>query len=403
MKVIITIFTLGIVSIIVAGCGTNFKPPIYATHTWEAEEGQILENAVDSFASINDSLIFVESTSDVPIDLSEQLSAGLGPDIIIGLPYAEIIPLAEAGLIRDLSGYDIDTSSYLPEHLRALTYGGKLYGLPFMANSQVLFYNKTLVAESPTTLSELLEEADRGNAVAIPVSFQDAFWGIPAFGGRLFSDEGDVDPTPESYKAWFDWLRSAQAQTGIVTDTDPELLTEKFVNSEVAYLIAFIEQYRQLDEGLGENQLGVAPLPGVLTRPDAENPEDQVLQRAGSLLPLETIVFNQASDEEYLEMSLQLAEFLNNPALQRKMLVANVQRAPTNISVFVRQDLSEAGNAVMRQSRTGITIPLDRLVEFETFSDNADAVYLELLEGGAEPEETTAQLIHLLSTTFGAQ
>jgi hypothetical protein len=85
------------------------------------------------------------------------------------------------------------------------------------------------------------------------------------------------------------------------------------------------------------------------------------------------------------------------------MLVANVQRAPTNIRVFVRQDLSEVGNAVMRQSRTGITIPLDRRAEFEEFSTNADAIYLELLEGGAEPSETTTKLIDLLSTTFGAQ
>jgi arabinogalactan oligomer/maltooligosaccharide transport system substrate-binding protein len=400
-----------IVTVAAGGCGVSvdnpFTPPIYAVHYWDEQDGQILRKAVESFESINGSTIYLENSETVSKSLVDQLAAGLGPDVIIGLPYSDVIPLAEAGLIRDISQYDIDFDSYLPEHLRSLRYQGKLYGLPFMGSTVVLYYNKEMITTPASTLSELLIDVENGDSVALTADFKSLYWGIGAFGGQLFStsDNGNstVELSPDDYTEWFNWLKTAQTRTGVVIDNDPELLNEKFTDGEIAYLIAPIDLYRQFEETLGHDKLGMTMLPGVEYAPEPDTPEKTLIQNAGPLFSIQTIVFSQASDEATFEIALELAQFLHNPTLQRKMVLENVERLPTNLKVFISPNLSTVGNALVRQSRSAVTVPLNQLAEFDALSSDANTLYVGLLEGGVSPQETTDSFLELLSSSFGTQ
>jgi maltose-binding protein MalE len=404
--------TLVLVLALLVGCSSVsnqiFTSQTFAMHYWGEEDGEILDKAIQSFVSINGSVIYLEGSETVSKPLADQLAAGLGPDVIIGLPYEEIIPLAEEGLIRDISQYNIEFDAYLPEHLQALTYQGKLYGLPFMGSTLVLFYNKDMVTTPANTVTDLLDGIEEGDSVAIPADFTSLYWGITAFGERPFvpedeDSEDEGENRSERYTNWFNWLKAAQAQTGVLIDNDSELLYDKFVKGEVAYLIAPIDHYRQFEADLGTEKLGVTLLPGVEYTPDPDKPETTLVQHAGPLFSMQTIVFSQAADEEAMATALELAAFLNNPTMQRKLVLENVERLPTNLTVFISPNLSEIGNVLVRQSRTSVTVPLDRLAEFDSVGHDANVLYLGLLEGGVSPEETTEGFIQLLDSFAGAQ
>jgi maltose-binding protein MalE len=339
----------------------------------------------------------------VPKTLEQQLRAGLGPDIIIGLPYGELPRLADAGLLQEINPEALNLNAFVPQHIEGLTYNGKLYALPFMASTPVLFYNKTAAMQPPDTLSELVDVARSGSPVAIQTGFEQAFWGIAAFGGYFFTEQGYLATTPTEYADWFGWLANAQQQSGVIMDDDLDLLIEKFIQGDVAYLIAPVSVAAQLTDALGEQALGAAPIPGVEYLPDPEDPENSMIRSAGPLLNLQVIAFSKAANANSVQVGVELAQFLNNPTVQRKLILNGVEHAPTNLRVFIRPDLSEVGNALVRQSRTGVVVPLDRLVQFRKFGEAANTIYINLLEGGLTPQDAAEQLSEQFLGSIGGQ
>jgi maltose-binding protein MalE len=379
---------------------TELPQIAYAAHLWKETEAAPLVEALDTFQQIANAIILFESAETVPKTLAAQFAAGLGPDIIIGLSYTEMAELAEAGLLYDLSTFRDEFDAYQPDQIEALTHNGKLYGLPFMATTSVLFYNTAQVSSAPRSLDQLVAAASEGAAVAIPIDFEQAFWGLGAFGGMIFSQDGRAEATPENYAAWFRWLIRAQNRPGLVMDEDLELLKSKFIEGEVAYLIAPIDNFGELAQALGEEVVNVAPIPGVEYAPNPEIPEMTLVRSAAPLLSMEVIAFNKTANEDQLKLGLALAQFLNNPTVQRKLILAEPNRAPTNLKVAIQFGLSEVGNAIVRQRRTSIIIPLSRLAQFQQFSQAVDTIYLQVLDGGLSADEAADQLSRLLNRTF---
>lgn len=375
----------------------------YAVHLWDAQDGARLRESLNNFEQISGTSVFLEADTVVPKTLEQQLRAGLGPDIIIGLPYGELPRLAQAGLLQELDAAALKLDAFVPQHIKALTYNGKLYGLPFMADTPVLFYNKTVTEPPPDSLGALVDVARSGSPVAIPTGFEQAFWGIAAFDGYFFNEQGQLATTPAEYADWFRWLANAQQQTGIFVDDDRDLLIEKFVQGDVAYLIAPVSVVGRLNGALGEDAVGAAPIPGVEYSPDPEKPKKKMVRNAGPLLNLQVIAFSKAANANSVQVGLELAQFLNNPTVQRKLILNGVQHAPTNLRVFIRPDLSELGNALVRQSRTGVVVPLDRLAQFRVFGQAADTIYISLLEGGLTPQDAAEQMSEQFFESIGGQ
>ena len=182
------------------------------------------DESFDDFLIIHPEVTIIRS-SVVYDELLEKFKTdaqlGLGPDLLIG-PSFWVPELAEMGLIQDLSDRDdINTSIYLSTALSTLHYrpddGDKegLYGLPMSLGTTVLFYNTNLVNDlPPTTLSALLDQTAEGNKVALDTSFTGAFWGIQAFGGRLFDQEGRVVLDQGGFANWLGWLKAASRRGG---------------------------------------------------------------------------------------------------------------------------------------------------------------------------------------------
>ncbi|HBF69045.1 MAG TPA: maltose ABC transporter substrate-binding protein, partial [Thermotoga sp.] len=82
---------------------------------------------------------------------------GQGADIIVGA-HDWVGELAVNGLIEPIPNFS-DLKNFYDTALKAFSYGGKLYGVPYAMEAVALIYNKDYVDSVPKTMDELIEKA----------------------------------------------------------------------------------------------------------------------------------------------------------------------------------------------------------------------------------------------------
>jgi multiple sugar transport system substrate-binding protein len=136
--------------------------------------GQIVDGFNQSHKDIHVNVTIIPANNSFVQKLGTATANGSGPDVVsidlVFVPY-----FAKAGALMDitsranalpyLSGFD-------SAHMRLANYNGKVYALPFTAESSVVFYNKTLFqkagldpAKPPTTWAELESAAAKIRAL----------------------------------------------------------------------------------------------------------------------------------------------------------------------------------------------------------------------------------------------
>lgn len=135
-------------------------------------------------------------------DLRQKISlafpAGQGADLIVTWPHDWIGQWAKQGLLMPLppEAFGNERSQYPDSAIQAVTYAGKIYGLPVTVESVALVYNKKLVPKPPTTWTELIEVAKRLNkgdqyGFLMPLLEQYHTYGvIRGYGGYVFKWTG---------------------------------------------------------------------------------------------------------------------------------------------------------------------------------------------------------------------
>jgi maltose-binding protein MalE len=307
----------------------------------------------------------------------------MGPDLLIA-PARWAQALVEAGVIQPLSEQTVDTSIYLPTLVDHLHYQDKLYALPLSAHTYALYYNKTMVAEPPTTLTDLLNRAGGGHPVALETTFYGAFWGIQASGGQ-FDPRERVILDEKSVADWLTWLTRAQANPNIILSRDEELLYTLFREGQVAYYVGGSDRLLALQQALGPEAVGVAPLPGSLNNP------------AGPFLQAEALMFNTASTPAQTAVALELARFLTNEAQQTK-LARQAGRIPANALVRIDPRVFPAVAGFIDQTKTAVPLPLtpsggQALVQ-------GDLTYVQTLEGILEPADAAQILVNQFNNSL---
>lgn len=130
--------------------------------------------------------------------------AGTGPDIIIG-PHDWIGELIADGLLEPLPFLRALQDQFVPISLGAFTWGGEIYGLPYLTEAIGIIYNRDLVPAVPATYQEfialareLTDPAAGRHGFLTNIPQPDPFHSFPfftAFGGYIFGqEEGVLDP-----------------------------------------------------------------------------------------------------------------------------------------------------------------------------------------------------------------
>jgi maltose-binding protein MalE len=130
---------------------------------------------------------------------------GQGPDIIVGA-HDWIGQLSSNGLLSEIELAPEQAAKFDPVALRAFTYAGKLYGLPYLTEAVAVYYNPDIISEVPATWADTIKLAEQlvkdkkvERGIAIPNGTGDPYHHyalFTGFGGYVFGRDKDGNYNP---------------------------------------------------------------------------------------------------------------------------------------------------------------------------------------------------------------
>ena len=357
-------------------------------HSWDETERPALEQVLARFEAVYpaDQVISVYMPADELMDRYREASRlGLGPDIFFA-PSEWILPLAEEGLIRDVTENLPATEIYLSGTITNVTFENRLFGIPFAVRPVALYYNRNLVEAPAATLDALLQQAVNGTGVGINTEFGTAFWGSQAFGGSLFDSQGRVLLDQGGFANWLNWLKSAQEVGGMFLSRDDATLQDLFLRGSVAYYITGPDFLSVARGRLGEENVGVSPLP---SGPNGD---------AGPLLHTDVLLINDASSDNASRVAMRLAQFLTN-AEQSSLFVREISLVPANRQIRIDNRSYPAISAFATQARSSVPIP--NIPQMQAVLTQGNSVFVRVLEGILDVNDAALELTSTVNSAYG--
>jgi len=191
----------------------------------------------------------------------EAVSTGNGPDVLIASSRWTLALVADelVTAIRDTTLLQ----RFLPDAQATLRYQDNIYGLPLSLNLLALYYNTERTSDPPQSLDDLVTQINAGELTFLSVALDDALWGVGAFGGQIFDENGDFVLDRTSLIDWVMWLRRADALVYTQVSNNTALLRNLFANGDVAFYTGVPDDYLRFPADLRDN-IAVATLPGAV-------------------------------------------------------------------------------------------------------------------------------------------
>ncbi len=215
--------------------------------------------------------VVVENISGIRDQFLVAAPAGEGPDIIV-LAHDQLPALTESGLVAELD-LGAKAAEFDPESLKAFSYEGKLYGMPYARENLGFFYNADLVTEVPTTWQgvydlsrELIDAGEIQYGIVLAGTSYDAYPWMTSQGGYVFGldENGDYNPTDVGVGSEgmikFGEMALQWKNDGILSDNlDNTTAKSMFLNGDVAFFMNGPWEINNLKES-GLN-FGIAKFP----------------------------------------------------------------------------------------------------------------------------------------------
>ena len=166
------------------------------THYGDAELTWLKAQAAAYSKASGDKVQIVSVPLDqMPDKFIQSAPKGQGPDLVVSLPQDRLGQLAAAGVIEPMDKYVSSKADLDKTAVSAMTYQGKLFGLPTFAEAVAVVYNKKLLPGGvPKTWDEFIKvaQANSGNGkFGFMVDLSNAYlnYGIfSAYGGYVFKN-----------------------------------------------------------------------------------------------------------------------------------------------------------------------------------------------------------------------
>lgn len=244
------------------------------------DEGHLVgvEAAIAEFEALHNVTVRVEERmfAGQLEDLRLDGPAGIGADVV-SIPSDQIPSAVVEGLLLELDPSEVETAHLIDNALESQMSAGRLFGLPYAVEAQILFYNKALISSEdlPQSFDEWYDVSqtfiEKGNYGLLALLDQIYYtYGIMApHGGYIFSetDEGynveDIGLANEGSIEAMDYLTrfygSEIFPAGMVGENGIQVLDGLFGEGQAAAVISGpwnLTHYA--DAGI---DYGVAPLP----------------------------------------------------------------------------------------------------------------------------------------------
>lgn len=380
-----------------AGSGQSDTPRgrVLLWHTWTGEDGRALEQMLAGYQALNPGVEVL--TVAVDLDriagrLGDRSNSGLGPDLILA-DAGVIFELAQRGLIRDLAPSAVDLSDSLATAVAMVSDEERIYGLPFAAHTEVLFYNRELVQTPPQTLAELMQRVAEGQVFAQSTNLVDSYWGVGAHDGRIMDSQRRLLLGLGGFENWLDFLATARTMPGFLFQDDQTALRQAFIDGKAAYWVGNSSHLPDLAAAMGAERVGVALLP---SGPNGSP--------ASPFLGLDALAFSQVSSDREFALSLDLAQFLSGAQNQLLLATYDLGRVPVNIQVRLTPSLPANTLTVARQTRTAEPVRFVNQALWQDLSGGALGLfeeYRQVAYGMVNPRRLIDRTIEAFDDVYG--
>ena len=390
---------VAIILIVIASCkltdsrasGQDLSGRMLLWHSLNPSETEALNQVIQSYTALYPDVNVKVQVFSTTVELNQQFinsaAAGLGPDVVLA-PASYMQPLANVRAISPIDANldDTVTARFNPAILDTLKIDDQIYGLPQTLDTLGLYVNRQLVETPATDLSTLLDQANSGTTVLVPINFTDAFWGIRAFGGQLFDEEGLTILDRGGFANWLAWLRDARNAPGMIQDTNRDVLRQRFLTGGAGYYIGYASELTEISNALEPGAVDVLPLPN--------GPVGQ----AGPLVTSQAFLFSSVSSENQRRLAVELVKFITNSE-QSSRLMRLVRQVPANINVRINPRLNPIVATFVSQARNGIAKPMR--AEFDAVVRLGNEAYVRTLEGGESPAEVAFAVNNSINVANG--
>ncbi len=248
------------------------EEPAATLRIWADEQrAPVLSELGAQFQAEYNVEVVVENIAGIRDQFLVAAPAGEGPDIIV-IAHDQLPALTESGLIAELD-LGAKAADFDPETLKAYSYEGKLYGMPYARENLGFFYNADVVEEVPTTWQgvydlsrELIDAGEVQFGIVLAGASYDAYPWMTSQGGYVFGlvENGDYNPEDVGVGSEgmikFGEMALQWKEDGILSDNlDNTTAKSMFLNGDVAFFMNGPWEINNLKES-GLN-FGIAKFP----------------------------------------------------------------------------------------------------------------------------------------------
>ncbi len=329
----------------------------------------------------------------------EQLVRRLGaedPSIdVIAMDVIWTAEFANAGWVRPWTGKLAEEAKKdrFESTIETASFEGELYGAPYNANPELLFYRKDLTPKPPATWEEMIEEAKRlDSSIALQA---DRYEGLVVWfnsllqsaGTEVLKDAETVDlaqkPTEEALSIMGSVARDAPAP-GFETSNE-STAASAFESGESAFQL----NYTFAPASVGENapdiakNLGIAPYPAVSEDRPARPPLGGFNLGVSSFSENPELAFEAAACIAGPENQITVAELDGLPPSAESLYTnPKVEKAFDGFAPLVKEALDNSAPRPLTPAYTDLSLAIQRALHPPGKIDPADPtpVYEDLRE-----------------------
>jgi ABC-type glycerol-3-phosphate transport system substrate-binding protein len=342
------------IALLLLGCGPRAHSRVVLTLPASAlgAEARVLNAQLERFMALHPDIQVVQRRTPDAADQRHQLyvqwlnARASDPDIL-QLDVVWTPEFAAAGWILPLDRFRPPADSFLAATIRADSWHGRLYALPWFVDAGMLYWRRDLLRRAPTTLAEMVRDVravqtrpgappdgfvwQGARYEGLVTVFQEILGG---FGGRIMDDSGRIVVNSPAGLAALTWMRDAVSPGGIspspVLTWQEEQVRFAFQNGDALFMRNWPYAYPLMEDSTQSRVAGrfaVVPMPAAL-------PGHETAALGGQQLAIN-------ARAEYPDSAYALIAFLTAPA-QMLERAQQVGEYPTRVALYDDPRLARA-------------------------------------------------------------
>jgi arabinogalactan oligomer/maltooligosaccharide transport system substrate-binding protein len=203
LKVLSSVITALLLTTSLAGCSSSKsaengpKNIVIWSHLTQPEVTE-LNKVAQQWAKKTGNTVKVELDKSSDQTFLQAARSSKGPDIVYGLPHDNLGTFEKAKLLEPVPSGVINPSDYVETSIKAVSFGGKMYAVPMSIETYGLFYNTDKVTTVPTTLDDLIDQAQKVGFQYDINNFYYSYAFLAGDGGYVFEDKGNGNLDPNN-------------------------------------------------------------------------------------------------------------------------------------------------------------------------------------------------------------